>query len=131
MSTMKTYSDPDSHPRLFSPGSTLPFVLVTALFLFWGIPSNMNDILIKQFMKSFEITRFKAGLIQSAFYMGYFLLAIPAALVMRKFGYKAGLVIAVSFALSIPNRFATSLLPGLYVHRACVGLRLLADRPKQ
>ena len=52
----------------------------------------MNDILIKQFMKSFEMTRFKAGLIQSAFYMGYFLLSMPAALLMRKYGYKAGLV---------------------------------------
>ncbi|HMD96612.1 MAG TPA: L-fucose:H+ symporter permease [Terriglobia bacterium] len=79
-------------PQLFSPGNTLPFILVTALFLLWGIPSNMNDILIKQFMKSFEITRFKAGLIQSAFYMGYFLLSMPAALLMRKYGYKAGLV---------------------------------------
>jgi FHS family L-fucose permease-like MFS transporter len=43
-------------------------------------------------MKSFEMTRFKAGLVQSAFYMGYFLLSMPAALVMRRFGYKAGLV---------------------------------------
>ena len=82
-------------PQLFSPGNTLPFILVTALFLFWGIPSNMNDILIKQFMKSFEITRFKAGLIQSAFYMGYFLLGMPAALIMRKYSYKTGLVIGL------------------------------------
>ena len=85
-------SKPDDHPPLFSAGNMLPFFLVTALFLFWGIPSNLNDILIKQFMKSFEITRFKAGLIQSAFYMGYFVLAIPAALVMRRYGYKSGLV---------------------------------------
>jgi FHS family L-fucose permease-like MFS transporter len=77
---------------LFSPGNTLPFVLVTALFLLWGIPNNLNDILIKQFMKSFEITRFKAGLIQSAFYMGYFLLSMPAGFLMRRYGYKAGLV---------------------------------------
>src|SRR5208337_3692489 len=83
---------PDHAPRLFSAGNTLPFVLVTALFLLWGIPSNMNDVLIKQFMKSFEMTRLKAGLIQSAFYMGYFLLSMPAALVMRRYGYKAGLV---------------------------------------
>jgi len=76
--------------RLFSPGNTFPFVLVTALFLLWGIPNNLNDILIKQFMKSFEITRFKAGLIQSAFYMGYFLLSMPAGFLMRKYGYKAG-----------------------------------------
>ncbi len=82
---------PDSKP-LFNRAYLLPFILVTALFLFWGIPSNMNDILIKQFMKSFELSRLQAGLIQSAFYMGYFLLAIPAGLLMRRFGYKAGLV---------------------------------------
>lgn len=89
---MKAATSPDSSPPLFSAGTTVPFLLVTALFLFWGIPSNMNDILIKQFMKSFEITRFKAGLIQSAFYMGYFLLSMPAALIMRKYGYKTGLI---------------------------------------
>jgi FHS family L-fucose permease-like MFS transporter len=83
---------PDRSAPLFSPGNTLPFVLVTALFLLWGIPNNLNDILIKQFMKSFEITRFKAGLVQSAFYMGYFLLSMPAGFLMRKYGYKAGLV---------------------------------------
>jgi len=82
-------------PRLFSACSTLPFILVTALFLFWGIPSNMNDILIKQFMKSFVINRFRAGLIQSAYYMGYFLLAMPAALLMRRYSYKMGLVMGL------------------------------------
>jgi FHS family L-fucose permease-like MFS transporter len=85
------HSQPARH-RLFSREYLLPFLLVTALFFLWGIPNNLNDVLIRQFMKSFEITRFKAGLIQSAFYMGYFLLSMPAALVMRRFGYKAGLV---------------------------------------
>ena len=80
---------------MFAAGDFLPVFLVTALFMFWGIPSNMNDILIKQFMKSFEITRFQAALIQLAFYMGYFSLAVPAALIMRKFGYKTGLVIGL------------------------------------
>ena len=70
----------------------LPFVLVTALFFLWGIPNNLNDILIRQFMKSFEIGRFRAGLIQWAFYLGYFVLAMPAALLMRRAGYRAGLV---------------------------------------
>jgi FHS family L-fucose permease-like MFS transporter len=46
-------------------------------------------------MKSFEINRLEAGLVQSAFYFGYFLLAIPAALVMRRFGYKSGLLIGL------------------------------------
>ena len=79
-------------PRLFSPGNKLPFALVTTLFLLWGIPSNLNDVLIKHFMKSFEMNRFQAGLVQSAFYLGYFLFALPAALVMRRYGYKTGLV---------------------------------------
>ena len=65
---------------------------MTALFFLWGIPNNLNDILIRQFMKSFAITRMQAGLVQSAFYMGYFLLALPSALYMRKLGYKAGFV---------------------------------------
>ena len=73
----------------------VPFVLVTALFFFWGIPNNLNDILIKQFMKSFEISRLKAGLVQSAFYMGYFLLSMPAALIMRRYSYKVGLVMGL------------------------------------
>src|SRR5438270_9825819 len=77
---------------LFPSGHLLPFVLVTALFFLWGIPNNLNDVLIRQFMKSFAITRFQAGLVQSAFYLGYFALSIPAALIMRRFGYKTGLV---------------------------------------
>jgi FHS family L-fucose permease-like MFS transporter len=85
------------HPRhrLFARENLVPFLLVTALFFLWGIPNNLNDVLIRQFMKSFEITRFKAGLVQSAFYMGYFLLSMPAALVMRRYGYKTGLVMGL------------------------------------
>ena len=82
----------DRDRSLLAGSPLLPFVLVTALFFLWGIPNNLNDVLIRQFMKSFELTRFKAGLVQSAFYMGYFLLSMPAALVMRRFSYKAGLV---------------------------------------
>ncbi len=75
---------------LFPAGGIFPFFLVTALFFLWGVPNNLNDVLIRQFMKSFAITRFEAGLVQSAFYLGYFLLAIPAGLLMRRLGYKAG-----------------------------------------
>jgi len=85
--------DPEhAEHRLFAREHILPFALVTALFFLWGIPNNLNDILIRQFMKSFEITRFNAGLVQSSFYLGYFFLSMPAALMMRKFGYKTGLV---------------------------------------
>src|SRR6201984_342037 len=78
--------------HLFPTGQLVPFILVTVLFFLWGIPNNLNDVLIRHFMKSFAITRFQAGLVQSAFYMGYFLLAMPAAFLMRRVGYKSGFV---------------------------------------
>jgi MFS transporter, FHS family, L-fucose permease len=84
-----------STARLLPAGQLVPFILVTVLFFLWGIPNNLNDVLIRHFMKSFDITRFQAGLVQSAFYMGYFLLAMPAAFLMRRAGYKAGFVIGL------------------------------------
>jgi FHS family L-fucose permease-like MFS transporter len=82
----------DESASLFPSEGLGAFALVTGLFFLWGIPNNLNDVLIRQFMKSFEITRLQAGLVQSAFYTGYFLFSIPAAMVMRRFGYKAGLL---------------------------------------
>jgi FHS family L-fucose permease-like MFS transporter len=87
---VKSANPPRHH--LFPAGQLLPFILVTALFFLWAIPNNLNDVLIRQFMKSFEINRLQAGLVQFAFYLGYFLLAMPAALLMRKAGYKSGFV---------------------------------------
>src|ERR1700682_2117876 len=90
-------SRPDNRTgsRLLPAGQLVPFILVTVLFFLWGIPNNLNDVLIRHFMKSFAITRFQAGLVQSAFYMGYFLLAMPAAFLMRRVGYKSGFVIGL------------------------------------
>ena len=78
--------------KLITPGYTITFILVTALFYLWALPNNLNDVLIPQFMKAFELNRLEAGLVQSAFYAGYFLLSYPAAKVMDRYGYKAGLL---------------------------------------
>jgi FHS family L-fucose permease-like MFS transporter len=86
-----TYGDVPLVPRQYK----VVFALITTLFFLWAIPNNLNDVLIRQFMKSFVITRFQAGLVQSAFYLGYFVLAMPAALVMRRLGYKSGFVIGL------------------------------------
>ena len=83
------------HAPLVPRDRMLPFVLVTALFFLWAVPNNFNDILIRQFMKSFEINRLQAGLVQFAFYLGYFFLAFPAGVIMRRAGYKTGLVIGL------------------------------------
>src|SRR5436309_663454 len=93
--TASTNERKPSAARLFPSGHLVPFILVTALFFLWGIPNNLNDVLIRQFMKSFAISRFQAGLIQFAFYLGYFVLAMPAAILMRRSGYKAGFVIGL------------------------------------
>lgn len=85
-------SEEGSTQPLIPRQSLRAFALVTGLFFLWGIPNNLNDVLIRQFMTSFEITRLKAGLVQSAFYAGYFLCAVPAAMVMRRYGYKRGLL---------------------------------------
>ncbi|MEO6361520.1 MAG: L-fucose:H+ symporter permease [Sphingomicrobium sp.] len=73
----------------------LPLLLIVSLFFLWGVANNLNDILIKQFQKAFTLTHFQAGLVQMAFYMGYFLLAIPAGLVMRRYGYKTAVVVGL------------------------------------
>lgn len=82
----------DHRAPLFPARHLRTFLLVTGLFFLWGIPNNLNDILIRQFTKSFDISRLQAGLVQSAFYMGYFFCSVPAAMVMRRRGYKFGLL---------------------------------------
>lgn len=77
-------------------GQLFPFFLVTGLFFLWAVPNNLNDILIRQFMTSFALSRFEAGLVQSAFYLGYFVLAMPAAMLMRRAGYKAGFLMGLA-----------------------------------
>ncbi|PUA28991.1 MAG: L-fucose:H+ symporter permease [Cellvibrio sp. 79] len=70
----------------------LPLMLIFSLFFLWGMANNLNDILITQFKKVFTLSDFKAGLVQSAFYTGYFVFSIPAALWMKRYGYKAAVV---------------------------------------
>ena len=86
--TTKTHAQPTDRYML-------PLILIVSLFFMWGMGGSINDILIQQFKKSFVLTDFESGLVQSAFYLGYFLLAIPASLIMRKFNYKTGIVIGL------------------------------------
>ena len=102
--------------RLFPAHQLVPFILVTVLFFLWGIPNNLNDVLIRHFMKSFSITRFEAGLVQSAFYMGYFLLAMPAAFIMRRAGYKSGFVIGLVLFGAGAFLFWPAALAGSYAY---------------
>jgi MFS transporter, FHS family, L-fucose permease len=113
LSTKSTESKDTPQP-LVPKGLVVPFFLVTALFFLWGVPNNLNDVLIRQFMKSFAISRFQAGLVQSAFYLGYFLLATPAALLMRKRGYKFGIVVGLLLYATGAFLFWPAALVGRY-----------------
>ena len=62
------------------------------LAVFSLVANNLNDILLPQFQQAFTLTNFQAGLIQSAFYFGYFVIPIPAGILMKKLSYKAGII---------------------------------------
>lgn len=79
---------------------TFAIILITSLFFFWGFIHNLDPILIKHLRSAFSLTHFQASLVDSAVFVAYFLLAIPAGIIMQKFGYKAGILVGLSlFAL--------------------------------
>jgi FHS family L-fucose permease-like MFS transporter len=73
----------------------ITFALVTSLFLLWGFCNGMIDILNKHFQNTLHINKFQSGFVQFANYIAYFLMAIPAGLMARKFGYKSGIIIGL------------------------------------
>lgn len=73
----------------------IPFILVTSLFFLWGLANILNSALIAHFQPLFNISRSMALLVETAFYFGYFLVAIPAGLFMEKKGYKRGIILGL------------------------------------
>lgn len=71
---------------------TLPFALVCSLFFLWGIANSLNGPLIRHFQFALDLERWQAGIVDSAFYFGYFVMALPAGMFMRKYGYKKGIL---------------------------------------
>ena len=71
------------------------FVLVTSLFFLWALGVNLNDILIPHLKKTFRLTDLQSSLIQSAFFGGYFLAALPAGWLMERVGYKKGILLGL------------------------------------
>ena len=73
-----------------------PFILVTSLFALWGFANDITNPMVKVFGDIFQITNAEASRVQLAFYGGYGLMAIPAALVLRKLSYKSGILIGLA-----------------------------------
>ena len=72
-----------------------PFILVTSLFFFWGFVHNLDPILIPHLRKAFNLTDLQSSLVDSAVFIAYFVMALPAGFVMRKYGYKAGIMVGL------------------------------------
>jgi MFS transporter, FHS family, L-fucose permease len=99
------------------------FALVTTLFLLWGFCNGLIDVLNKHFQSTLHINKYQSGFVQTANYMAYFLMAIPAGLLAKRFGYKGGIIVGLSLIVTgalwfvAATQFATygAFLAGLFI----------------
>jgi FHS family L-fucose permease-like MFS transporter len=78
------------------PGQLLlPFVLVTLLFPLWGFANDVTNPMVKAFSRILQMSNFQGSLVQFAFYGGYFAMAFPAALFIKRYSYKAGILVGL------------------------------------
>ena len=74
-----------------------PFIIITSLFALWGIANDLTNPMVSAFKKVMpELSNVQASLVQFAFYFGYFFMALPAALFIRKYSYKSGIILGLS-----------------------------------
>ncbi|HBJ1651412.1 L-fucose:H+ symporter permease [Clostridium botulinum] len=92
MKNIKQY--PDGY---LSKTPIFQYILLSLLFPLWAAAASLNDILITQFKSVFELSDFASAFVQSAFYGGYFLIAIPASLVIKKSSYRTAILTGLSF----------------------------------
>jgi FHS family L-fucose permease-like MFS transporter len=78
--------------KLVTHGFIIPFILVTSLFFLWGFAHSLLDVLNKHFQDILGITKARSGWVQAALYGGYAVMAIPAGMIMTRFGYKKGII---------------------------------------
>ena len=85
-----------SQPKVVDKKFIIPFILITSLFFLWGIANDLTNPMVSAFKKVLpELSNFEAALVQLAFYGGYATMAIPAALFIRKFSYKSGILVGL------------------------------------
>lgn len=76
--------------------SRLPFLLVSLLFLLWGVANNMNDTLLAAFKRIMSMSDLQTSLVQFSFYGAYFCFALPAAMFIRRYSYKSGILLGLA-----------------------------------
>lgn len=75
-----------------APVVTFALVLTVTLYALWGMAHNLNDVLIAQFKKAFELNDLQSAMVQTAFYLPYLVMPIPVALYLQRYGYKVGVI---------------------------------------
>ena len=88
--------NPTEKTPVVSKKVLIPFILVTSLFALWGFANAVTDPMVKAFKTVLELTNTQASWVQMAFYGGYFCMALPAAMFMRKYSYKTGVLIGLA-----------------------------------
>ena len=83
-------------PAVVSKKALIPFILVTSLFILWGFANAVTDPMVQAFKKVLELSNSEAAWVQMAFYGGYFCMAFPAAMLMRKYSYKTCILIGLA-----------------------------------
>lgn len=83
-------------PKLLEPGMVLPFILVAMLFPLWGFANDITNPLVRAFKDIFLISNAQSSMVQFAFYLGYGIMAIPAALFIRIYSYKSGILLGLA-----------------------------------
>lgn len=113
----------NSKPILKKDGISyvVPFILITACFALWGFANDITNPMVKAFSKIFRMSVTDGALVQVAFYGGYFAMAFPAAMFIRKFSYKAGILVglglyAIGAFLFIPAKMTGNYYPFLLAY---------------
>jgi len=86
----------EQRPPVVSKKALIPFILITSLFALWGFANSVTDPMVQAFKKVLELSNSQAAWVQMAFYGGYFCMALPAALFVRKYSYKVGVLIGLA-----------------------------------
>ena len=92
----------------------VPFILVTFCFALWGFANDVTNPMVKAFSKIFRMSVTDGSLVQVAFYGGYFAMAFPAALFIRKYSYKAGVLMGLGLYATGALLFFPSKAIGVY-----------------
>jgi FHS family L-fucose permease-like MFS transporter len=105
----------DSRHALVGKGYLLPFVLITFFFFLWGFARAILDVLNPFFQQTFQINKTQASLIQFVTYMAYFLMAVPAGILIRKYGTRHGVVTGLILFGGAALAFVFSRFFGSYI----------------